>query len=404
MRIWIVHFLLGISSGLPYLLTASTLQAWMTDQKIDLKAIGLYALVRIPYNFKFLWAPMIDKFSLPFLTHRRGWMILLQAFLALMIVGLGFSDPTASPIMTVIFAFLLTFAAASQDIAIDAYRTESLDGKVLGMATSSYITGFRIGMLISGAFALYIVDQWHLTWTQVYQIMGLMMAIGMVGALIAPEKTVERKPKTMKEAVIEPFADFFKRKHAILLLLFIVFYKFGDNLASAMLTPFILQSGYTKTEYALVAKGVGFFSVLAGGFLGGPFMLRFGIYRSLWVFGIGQAVTVLGFAALATMEHTMTGLSAVIMGENFFIGLGSAAFSAFVSNVTNKTYSATQYALLTSLMAMSATVLSAPSGWLAERLGWASYFIFCVMMTIPGFILLARVGPYAEREAHRKDE
>jgi PAT family beta-lactamase induction signal transducer AmpG len=402
MRTWIVHFLMGFSCGLPYLLTASTLQAWMTDQHVDLKAIGLFALVRIPYNFKFLWAPFVDKFSLPFMTHRRGWILVTQIFLALMILGLGFSDPMGSPVRTIIFAFLLTFAAASQDISIDAYRTESLDGKVLGMATSSYITGFRIGMLVSGAFALYIADQWGISWAQVYQVMAAFTVVGMIATMIAPEKKLEVKPRTMKEAVVEPFLDFFRRKHAWLLMFFIVFYKFGDNLASAMLTPFILQHGYTKTEYALVAKGVGFFSVLAGGFLGGPFMLRFGIYRSLWVFGVGQAITVLGFAGLASIDHSTTALSLVIMGENFFIGLGAAAFSAFVSNITNKTYSATQYALLTSLMALSATVLSAPSGWLAEKLGWTSYFIFCVVMTIPGFILLYKVGPYAEKEAHRK--
>lgn len=397
MRIWFVHFLMGISSGLPYLLTASTLQAWMTDQKIDLKAIGLFALVRIPYNLKFLWAPIVDRFSLPFLTHRRGWMITAQVVLAAMTIGLGFSDPMGSPIKTIIFAFLLTFAAATQDIVIDAYRTESLEGPKLGMATSSYITGFRIGMLISGAFALYIVDQYSLSWAQVYQVMALCMGIGMIGALIAPEKPVHIKPRTMKEAVVEPFLDFFRRKQAWLLLAFILFYKFGDNLAGAMLTPFILQHGYTKTEYALVAKGVGFFSVLAGGFLGGPFMLRYGIYKSLWIFGIGQAITVLGFAWLSVVEHSTTALSIVIMGENFFIGLGAAAFSAFVSNIANKKYSATQYALLTSLMALSATVLSAPSGWLAEKLGWTAYFVVCVALTIPGFILLYKVGPYAEK-------
>jgi PAT family beta-lactamase induction signal transducer AmpG len=176
-----------------------------------------------------------------------------------------------------------------------------------------------------------------------------------------------------------------------------VFYKFGDNLASAMLTPFILQHGYTKTEYALVAKGAGFFAVLAGGFLGGPIMLYLGIYRSLWVFGVGQALTVLGFAWLANIEKSIPVLSVIIVGENFFIGLGAAAFSAFVSNITNKTYSATQYALLTSMMALSATVLSAPSGWLAEQLGWVTYFVFCVGMTLPGFVLLYFVGPYAKQ-------
>ena len=391
MRIWLVHFLLGISSGLPYLLTGSTLQAWMTDQHVDLKVIGLFALVRTPYNFKFIWAPLMDRFSFPFLTHRRGWMVVIQILLAAALVALGFSDPSANPFKIALFAVLVSFMSSSQDIVIDGYRTESLSGKIQGMATSSYITGYRIGMLMAGALALYIVDQFHWAWSSVYALMATFISIGVLASLIAPEAKSTLAPKTLKEAVIDPFLDFFKRAQAIWLLLFIVFYKFGDNLAGAMSTPFILSIGYTKTEYALVAKGVGFFAVLAGGFLGGPLMLKLGVKKSLWFFGVGQAIAVMSFAWLANIPHDVKSLSIVILSENFFIGCGAAAFSAFLSNITNKKFSATQYALLTSLMALSSTVLSSPSGYLVEKLGWSSYFIFCALITIPGFLLLAKI-------------
>ena len=394
MRIWIVHFLLGISSGLPYLLTGSTLQAWMTDQHVDLKVIGLFALVKAPYNFKFLWAPFMDRYSLPFLTQRRSWMIFTQVGLAGFLLALGFSDPASNPFKIALFAFLVSTLSASQDIVIDAYRTESLDGNQLGMATSSYITGYRVGMLIAGALALYISDHFHWAWSGVYALMAVFVSIGVLAALISPEQKNTPKPRTLKEAVIEPFLDFFKRAHSIWLIVFIVFFKFGDNLASAMLTPFILSIGYTKTEYALVAKGVGFIAVVAGGFLGGPLMLKLGVVRSLWVFGIGQAIAVLSFSWLANAGHSIQALSIAIIGENFFIGCGSAAFSAFLSVITNKKFSATQYALLSSFMALSVTLFSTPSGYLAEKLGWSSYFVFCALLTIPSFLLLLKVQKY----------
>ena len=391
MRTWFLHFLLGISAGLPYLLTGSTLQAWMTDKHVDLKAIGIFALVRVPYNFKFVWAPLMDKFKLPFLTRRRAWMVTTQVLLALMLVGLGFSDPIDSPVKIAVFALLAAFLSASQDIVIDAYRTESLDGKMLGMATSSYITGYRVGMLIAGAMALFVVDQYHFSWSSVYALMAVFLSIGTFAALIAPENKITIAPKTLREAVVEPFLDFYKRAQAGWILLFILFFKFGDNLAGAMTTPFILSNGYTKTEYALVAKGAGFFAVIVGGFVGGPLMLKLGIMRSLWVFGVGQAIAVAAFAWLARIPHSVDALSLVIMSENFFIGCGAAAFSAFVSSITNKKFSATQYALLTSFMALSSTVLSTPSGYLVEKLGWSNYFIFCALLAIPGFLLLLKI-------------
>jgi PAT family beta-lactamase induction signal transducer AmpG len=391
MMLWLLHFALGISSGLPLLLTSSTLQAWMTDQKVDLKAIGLFALVGIPSSLKFLWAPFMDRYSLPFLTKRRGWMIGTQVLLALAILGLGYTDPLNSPVKTAFFALLVSFMSASQDVVIDAYRTESLNGKKLGMATSSYITGYRVGMLMAGAGSLFIVDHYHFSWAEIYTVMSLLLSIGVVAAFFAPEQPNVPKPQTLTQAVVEPFLDFFKRPQAPWLLFFIIFYKFGDNLAGAMTTPFILKIGYTKTEYAFVAKGAGFFAVLAGGFLGGPLMLRLGIIRSLWVFGVGQAIAVAGFAVLASVGHSMGVLSGVIVSENFFIGCGAAAFTAFLSSITNKKFSATQFAVLTSLMALSRSVLSTPSGWLAERLGWQTYFLMCVCLAIPGLLLLVKI-------------
>jgi PAT family beta-lactamase induction signal transducer AmpG len=396
MRTWLLHFLFGISSGLPYLLTGSTLQAWMTEQKVDLKAIGIFALVRTPYSLKFLWAPFMDKIRLPFLTRRRGWMIATQVLLALALLGLGFSDPTASPLRIAVFAVLVSVASASQDIVIDGYRTETLTGNIQGLATSSYITGYRVGMLVAGAFALLIVDHFHFTWAGVYALMAAFLSVGAIAALIAPESPTSPAPRTMKEAVVEPFLEFFKRPGAWVMLLFILFFKFGDNLAGAMTTPFILSSGYTKTEYAIVAKGAGFIAVMAGGILGGPLMLRLGILRSLLVFGIGQALAVSGFIWLALVPKDMTVLSIAIVGENFFIGCGAAAFSAFLSSITNARYSATQYALLTSLMSFSSTVLSTPSGWLAAKLGWAGYFGFCAALAAPGLLLLIWVRKHWE--------
>ena len=276
---------------------------------------------------------------------------------------------------------------------IDAYRTESLDDKKLGLATSANSTGYRVGMLMAGGMALYILDHFHFFWAGIYALMAALVTVGMVAALIAPEPPEETRlaPKTMKEAAIDPFLDFFKRPNAIWLLTFILFFKFGDNLAGAMTTPFILSSGYTKTEYAFVAKGAGFLAIIIGGVLGGPFMLRLGIIRSLWVFSVGQAIAVAAFAWLARIPHSVNALSVVIMSENFFIGCGAAAFSAFISSITNKKFSATQFALLTSFMALSSTILSTPSGYMAEKLGWQNYFIVCALLAVPGFLMLFKI-------------
>ena len=391
MNVWFLHFFLGLSSGLPLLLTWSTLQAWMTESHVNLKTIGIFALVRTPYNFKFLWAPLMDRIRLPFLTRRRAWMIVTQVLIAASLFGLGKTDPVTNPFIVALFAVLVSFFSASQDIVIDAYRTETLEGGLQGLATSSYITGYRVGMLIAGALALYAGGHFKLGWSAIYSIMAVLMLIGVVAALAAPEGEFAPAPRTLAEAVVEPFKEFLSRTGVVWMLALIIFFKFGDNLANSMTTPYILSNGYTKEEYAIVAKGYGLAAALLGGIIGGPVMVRLGVIRSLWVFGLGQALAVSGFIWLSMVPKSIPILAAVIMGENFFIGCGSAAFSTYISNITNPRYTATQFALLTSLTTLSSTVLTVPSGFLVERLGWTSFFVLCVALAVPGLLLITRV-------------
>ncbi|NDG83694.1 MAG: MFS transporter [Proteobacteria bacterium] len=391
MNVWFLHFFLGLSSGLPLLLTWSTLQAWMTESHVNLKVIGIFALVRTPYNFKFLWAPLMDRIRLPFLTRRRAWMIVTQMLIAASLFGLGKTDPVASPFMVALFAVLVSFFSASQDIVIDAYRTETLEGAVQGLATSSYITGYRVGMLIAGALALYVGGHYQLGWATIYSMMAGLMLIGVFAAYVAPEGTNVPAPRTLAEAVVEPFSEFLTRRGALWMIALIIFFKFGDNLAGSMTTPYILSNGYTKEEYAIVAKGYGLAAALLGGIIGGPVMVRLGVIRSLWVFGLGQALAVSGFIWLSMVPKSIPILAAVIMGENFFIGCGSAAFSTYISNITNPRYTATQFALLTSLTTLSSTVLTVPSGFLVEKLGWTAFFVLCVALAVPGLLLITRV-------------
>ncbi len=399
MNVWLLHFFLGLSSGLPLLLTWSTLQAWMTERHVDLKVIGIFALVRTPYNFKFLWAPLMDRIKLPFLTRRRGWMIVTQILLAMALFGLGQTDPVESPFRVALFAVLVSFFSASQDIVIDAYRTETLSGGLQGLATSSYITGYRVGMLIAGALALYLGGHFQLSWSTIYSMMAMLMMIGIAASLLAPEGTSVPAPRNLTEAVVEPFKEFWSRKGALWMLALIIFFKFGDNLASSMTTPYILSNGYTREEYAIVAKGYGLIAALLGGIIGGPVMMRLGVIRSLWVFGLGQAIAVSGFIWLSLVPKSIPILAAVIMGENFFIGCGSAAFSTYISNITHPRYTATQFALLTSLTTLSSTILTVPSGFLVEKLGWPAFFILCVGLAVPGLLLITQVKKLPKPEA-----
>jgi len=390
-RRMIVALLMGFSSGLPLLLTVTLLQAWMKQEKVDLSVIGLMSLVGLPYTLKFLWAPILDRFALPLLGRRRGWLLLSQVCLVAAIIALGSTDPAMRPLGVAFAALVVTFMSATQDIVVDAYRREDLPDSELGLGSSFYINGYRVGMLLASGGGLILAD--HMPFSQVYIFMGLCMLPGIVTTLLTPEPvTGTTPPKTLREAVIDPITDYIKRNKALTILAFILFYKIGDTMASTMTTPFYLDIGFTKSEIGAVVKLFGFWATVCGGFLGGLFMLRIGIKKSLWIFGILQAVSTGGFALLALLGRSLPALSAVIAFENLTGGMGTAAYAAFMASITNKRFTATQYALLSSLMGVPRVIASAPTGIMADHLGWPVFFIFCTVAAAPGLILLMAVG------------
>ena len=385
----LVTLLMGFSCGLPLLLTITVLQAWMKEQGVDLTVIGMMALVGLPYTLKFLWAPFLDRFTLPFLGRRRGWLLIAQVALLLAIAGLGFTQPKENPWMLAFAAFLVTFFSASQDIVVDAYRREDLPDEELGLGSSLYVNGYRVGMLLASGGGLILAD--HMPFSRVYLIMAACMLPGILTTIFAhePELTAGT-PKTMKEAVFDPLVEYFSRHGALYILAFILLYKIGDTMASAMTIPFYLDIGFSKTEIGAVVKLFGFWATIAGSLIGGTIMLRLGINRSLWYFGFLQAVSTAGFALLARIGYSIPALSAVIAFENLSSGMGTAAYVAFMASITNKRFTATQYALLSSLMGIPRVLASAPTGFLAKNIGWEAFFIICTLIAIPGMILLLK--------------
>jgi PAT family beta-lactamase induction signal transducer AmpG len=382
---------MGFSCGVPLLLTLSVLQAWMKEEGVDLSVIGLFSLVGLPYTLKFLWAPVMDRFSLPLFGRRRGWILFFQLLLMVAVAGLGLSNPATNPWLVAGTAFLVTFFSASQDIVVDAYRREDLSDNELGRGSSLYVNGYRVGMLLAGSGGLILAD--HFSFKQVYFMMAASLLVGIVTTLLCQEPEVaEGTPKSFREAVVQPFTEYFNRDGALLILLFILLYKIGDQMASTMTTPFYLDIGFSKTEIGAVAKLFGFWATILGGLLGGIFLLRIGIIRSLWIFGILQAVSTAGFSLLSVIGHNLTGLAAVIAFENLAGGMGTAAYVAYMASLTNKKFTATQYALLSSLMGIPRVLASAPTGFMAQSMGWAWYFVICTLIALPGLILLKWVA------------
>jgi PAT family beta-lactamase induction signal transducer AmpG len=386
-------FMMGFSCGLPLLLTLSVLQAWMKDEGIDLTVIGLINIVGLPYTLKFLWAPLMDRYSVPFLGRRRGWMLMAQVFLMTAIFCLGMTSPSKHPLVLVICAFLVTFSSASQDIVVDAYRREDLPNEELGLGSSFYTYGYRIGMLLASGGGLILSD--HIPFSAVYAIMAACMLPGIITTLLTPEPSSGfGMPGTLREAVIEPLVDYFNRKHALWILAFILFYKIGDTMAGAITTPFYMDMGFSKTEIGAIVKLFGFWSVLLGLAAGGLLLLKLGISKCLWIFGILQALSTAGFAVLAKIGYHTGVLSGVIAFENFTGGMGTSAFLAFMASITNKKFTATQYALLSSLMGIPRVLISAPTGFMAKEMGWEPFFIFCTVIAIPGLLMLGIFAPW----------
>jgi PAT family beta-lactamase induction signal transducer AmpG len=385
----------GLSSGLPLYILIALLPAWLRSEGVDLKTIGLFALIQLPFTWKFLWAPFFDRYTPP-LGRRRGWLLISQIALLLSIPTFGLLHPNLDLWAIGFLAGLVSFFSASQDIVLDAYRRELLLDIELGLGNAIHVNAYKISGLIPGSLSLILAD--HLPWSSVFVITALFMLLGITMTLFVSEPAITNGgPKTLRAAVVEPFQEFIGRnglKSAVMVLAFIFFYKLGDSMATALATPFYLDMGFSKTEIGLIAKNAGLWPSVFGGLLGGIWMIRLGINRALWIFGLVQMAAILGFAWLATVGHNPLWLAVVIGVEALGVGLGTAAFVAFIAHTTHPLYSATQFALFTSLAAVPRTFANATTGYLVEWFGWVTFFLFCFAIAIPGMFLLLKVAPW----------
>lgn len=392
--------MLGFASGLPLFLTSRTLQAWMTTEGVDLASIGSFSLVAIPYSLKFLWSPFLDRFIPPFLGRRRGWLLIAQILLIISIAAMAWQEPKQSLQLLAINAFLIAFFSATQDIAYDAYRTDVLEEREMGAGAATGVLGYRIALIVTGSIALILADR--ITWPTVYLLLaGLMLLISLT-TFFAPEPEKQTSPpQTLVEAVWLPFQEFFQRsgiRRAIAILAFIVLYKLGDALVNNMVTPFLIKIGFSQTDIGAIQGGLGMVATIIGVLSGGALLSRWGINRSLWIFGGIQAVSNLVYLALSLVGKDYPLMILAINIENFCAGLGTAAFVAFLMSLCNPRFSATQFALLSSLMAVSRDILVAPAGQMAKVLGWPLFFAITVLAALPGLMLLPWFAPWGKNE------
>ena len=395
----LICILTGFSSGLPLYILISLLPAWLRSENVDLKVIGLFALIQLPFTWKFLWAPLFDRY-IPPLGRRRGWLFIWQTALILTIPGFGVFHPTLDLWTIAYLATLVAFFSASQDIVMDAYRRELLLDNELGLGNAIHVNAYKIAGLIPGSLSLILAD--HMPWDSVFIITALFMIPGIAMTVFVSEPILKNgTPKTLRAAVVEPFQEFISRngiKSAVTVLAFIFFYKLGDSMATALATPFYLDMGFSKTEIGLVAKNAGLWPSVAGGLLGGVWMIKLGINKALWLFGVVQMCAILGFAWLATVGHSLPLLAIVIGIEALGVGLGTAAFVAFIAHTTHPNYTATQFALFTSLAAVPRTFANAATGYLVDSLGWMTFFLLCFFIAVPGMLLLLKVAPWNGQE------
>ena len=402
----IAILLMGFSSGLPLALTFGTLSYWLAELGVSLTAVGLFGLVRTSYSLKFLWSPLVDRLSIPLLTRwlgrRRSWALTIQVLLALAIVALGMTDPRQTPAATALAAVIVAFLSASQDIVIDAYRIELLGPEEQGAGAAATQWGYRFGMLASGAGALYAAS--YGGWQFAYTLMAGLMLVGMITVWFTPEpggtqpseplpgETVAaRVGLWLSRAVVAPFLDFFARIGAArmaAIIVFIVLYKFGDAMAGSMSNPLYVALGFTKVEVATIAKVYGVIATLIGVAFGGLLVARWGVFRALFICGGLQALSNLMYAAQVWAGHDVAMLSLTIGGENLTGGMASSAFVAYLSGLCNREFTATQYALLSSLATVGLNVLAASGGALAQAMGWVPFFIVCTLFCVPALLLL----------------
>ena len=397
----------GFASGLPLYLLFNLVPAWLRTENVDLKTIGLFALIQFPYTWKFLWSPLLDRYVLPMLGRRRGWMLITQIGLLVVIAAMGAFSPQSDLHIIAWIATLLAFLSATQDIVLDAYRRELLSDVELGLGNAVHVNAYRIAGLVPGSLSLILAD--FLAWDMVFIITALFMLPGIAMTLLVQEPHRANPPRTLREAVVEPFHEFITRKgwnSALLILAFLFFYKLGDSMCTALATPFYLDMGFSKTQIGLVAKNAGLWPAVIGGMLGGLWMVKIGINRALWLFGVVQVVSIFGFAWLASVGHhaeitsvELVQLAIVIGLEALGVGLGTVAFVAFIARSTHPAYTATQFALFTSLMAVPRTFANAATGWLVEMMGWTEFFLLCAALAVPGMLLLLKVAPWDETQS-----
>lgn len=403
-RRMLICVLTGFSSGLPLYLLLNLVPAWLKTEGLSLKAIGAFALIQFPYTWKFVWSPFLDRYALPLLGRRRGWMALTMLLLLGAIAWLGTLSPTTQLGLVVGLTALIAFLSATLDIVLDAYRRELLPEIELGIGNAIHVNAYKLAGLVPGSLALVLADR--LPWSQVFVITALFMAPGLVMTLLVKEPAAAaRAPRTLRDAVVEPFREFFGRhglRSALVVLAFIFLYKLGDSLCTALATPFYLEMGFSKTEVGLIAKNAGLWPSVIGGLLGGLWMVKLGINRALWVFGVVQWLAIFGFAWLAWLgpaeaDAGRLGVLAAVIGlEALGVGLGTTAFVAYMARTTHPAYTATQLALFTSLMAVPRTFINASAGWLVEYFGWFDFFMLCGVLAVPGMLLLFKVAPWHE--------
>ncbi len=426
-RRMLICIVLGFSSGLPLYLLINLISAWLRSSAVDLEDIGIFSAVAgVPYVWKFLWAPLLDRYDILRRGRRRSWMLLTQIILLILISLLGFFDPVKSYSVVLVICTLIAVASATQDVALDAYRREILPDNELGLGNSMFINAYRIAGMIPGGISLILSDS--LPWVLVFPLTALFMLPGIIASLVVREPATEHLPRTLLESVVQPFAEFVRRKGvlgALGVIAFIFLYKFGDNMATAQATPFYIDMGYTKTQIGMVNKVVGLWSMVLGGIVGGILMLKIGINKALWLFGIGQIVTILGYVLIAhvwkhpdfipgilnwlgsqgiysgSVEFAFPSvflLSLVVGAEALGAGLGTACFVAYMCRETNRAYVATQLALFTALSAIPRTVCVAFTGYAIKWAGWENFFIICYALAIPGMVMLIYIAPFHSKE------
>ena len=395
-RRMLICVFLGFTSGLPLFILLSLLQAWLAKSGLNVKALGLFALVMFPYTWKFLWSPLMDRFHFGRMGRRRGWMFFTQIGLFVGIGAMGMLDPQTQIGTIAFMASVVAFLSASQDIVIDAYRREILPEEELGLGSAINDNAYKLSGMVPGALSLVLADL--MPWQTVFWITAGFMLPGLLCTLAVKEPVVYGvPPKNLREAVVLPFREFVTRggwNKALWVLAFIFLYKLGDSMATALATKFYIDLGFSMTQIGVVSKTTSLWASVAGGIVGGVWMIRLGINKALWVFGVIQAVAILGFAWLAHVGASTVALAVVIGIEAFGVGLGTAAFVAYIMRETDPRYTATQFALFTSLAAVPRTFVNSSVGYIVAYMGWFNFFILCFILALPGMVMLLKIAPW----------